>query len=219
MNARGCGTRKPGGLYLCCGMSPYGQPIEHFLIDPVVPIDTDPFRTPQIVEKNGLNHALVYIGEEFYKYVPNFVDEARVMGISRRIPGRFPIDKLRAGSTMMMVHRKARIIGADSCKDEGRYMEYWKIAEKRKIKWFCPKVLPGHRHPSQLKVQQCIGLLWPLSKEMVDAAAPFDYETGIFAAFPVTHIDYVKVPGQEGVPADIAARARSTDLQLNAVEE
>ncbi|MFA5376733.1 MAG: hypothetical protein WC455_13375 [Dehalococcoidia bacterium] len=215
MNARGCGTRKPGGLYLCCGTSPDGQPVEHFLIDPAVPLDVEPFRTPRLFEKNGLNHALVYIGEEFYSSVPKFIDETRMMGVSRRIPANFPIDKLREGSTMMMVHRRAVLSDCD------KYKEVLETCKLRVVDWWCPKGRAEHRNPPEppARIEQCLGTLWPLSNELVDVCAPFDYRTGVFAAFPITHIDYVKVPGQDGVPRDIAARAQGTDLHLNAVEE
>ena len=35
---RGCGEREPGGVYAECGLSPYGSPLEHFLIDPPMPL-------------------------------------------------------------------------------------------------------------------------------------------------------------------------------------
>ncbi len=34
---RGCGMREKGGLYACCGTSPFGKPVEEFLIDPPLP--------------------------------------------------------------------------------------------------------------------------------------------------------------------------------------
>ena len=217
MSERGCGTRKPGGLYMCCGMSPYGQPVEHFLIDPAIPHDVAPFRTPLIFEKKGLNHVLVYIGEEFYPNVPKFVDETRRMGISRRIPANFPIDKLQQGSCMMMVHRKALLT------DIKRYVETMGECTARSIDWWCPKGELHHRNPPDLPapVEQCLGMLWPLANELLDCVTGdrIYYSTGIFAAFPVTHFNYIKVPGQDGVPSDIAARTHGTDIPLIAEEE
>ncbi len=215
MNERGCGTRKAGGLYLCCGMSPDGQPIEHFLIDPVVPVDMKPFRAPQLVEKEGVTHVLIYIGKEFYASVPAFIDEARSMGISRRIPRSFPIEKLSSGSRMMMVHACARV------SEDGAYGSYLRICESNTIDWYCPKGNTLHRHPEEVDsdTQQCIGMLWPLAKEFLDMKYEPQYSMGIFASFPISNIDYVQEPGRPGVPKDIADRAAKTDLQLNAVEE
>lgn len=215
MNERGCGTRKPGGLYMCCGMSPYGKPVEHFLIDPAVPHDVVPFRTPQIFNKEGLNHVLVYIGEGFYPNVPKFIDETRRMGVSRRIPANFPIDKLQQGSCMMMVHGKALIRDIDD------YREIMDACTSRAVDWWCPKGEAHHRRPPDTPqpIEKCLGLLWPLANECCDLSASYKYGTGVFAAFPITQFDYVKVPGQEGVPSDIAARVHGTDIQLNAVEE
>lgn len=215
MNERGCGTRKAGGLYLCSGMSPDGMPVEHFLIDPVVPLDTKPFRAPQIVEKDGVNRVLVWIGKEFYASVPAYIEEARHMGISRRIPRNFPIEKLSCGSVMMMVHSCALVA------ESGHYGSYLGICEGNVIDWYCPKGKALHRRPGKVDsdTEQCIGMLWPLSKEFVDMRYEPQYATGIFAAFPITNIDYVQEPGKPGVPKDIADRAAQTDLQLNAVEE
>jgi len=31
---RGCGRRVPGGTYLVCSTSPFGLPVEYFVVDP-----------------------------------------------------------------------------------------------------------------------------------------------------------------------------------------
>lgn len=36
---RGCGTREGGGVYVEVGLSPWGRPVEHFLVDPPVRVD------------------------------------------------------------------------------------------------------------------------------------------------------------------------------------
>lgn len=35
---RGCGDREPGGVYAESGVGPFGFPLEHFLIDPPMPL-------------------------------------------------------------------------------------------------------------------------------------------------------------------------------------
>jgi len=63
---RGCGQRIRGGCYACTGLSPFGKPIEEFLIDPPISIDTEPFRSPQMFQKDGRNHVFIWIGEQYY---------------------------------------------------------------------------------------------------------------------------------------------------------
>ncbi|MDD5547034.1 MAG: hypothetical protein PHO67_07790 [Candidatus Omnitrophica bacterium] len=191
------------------------MPVEHFLIDPVTPIDLQAFRTPRIIEKAGVNHVLIWIGKEFYPSVPAYIDEARIQGISRRIPRSFPIERLTTESRMMMVHACARVA------ESGHYGSYIGICEGNTIDWYCPKGDMLHRRPGAVDsdTPQCIGMLWPLSKEFVDMRYEPQYATGIFASFPITNIDYVVDPERPGVPRDIADRAGRTDLPLNPVEE
>ena len=49
---RGCGDRTPGGLYIESGLGPGGVPLEHFLVDPPLPVPDglDLVNKPQIVE-------------------------------------------------------------------------------------------------------------------------------------------------------------------------
>ncbi len=49
---RGCGEREQGGVYAECGLSPYGTPLEYFLIDPPRPLPEglDIVNKPQLWE-------------------------------------------------------------------------------------------------------------------------------------------------------------------------
>ncbi len=102
---RGCGTRQVGGLYACCGLSPYGKPIEHFIIDPPVFVEYKNFRAPIQVDDD----LLFWVGEKFYPYPSDFIEEARIYGVSKRIPANFPIEKITSLSKMYFVHPKAII--------------------------------------------------------------------------------------------------------------
>ena len=87
---RGCGYRQPGGAYLAIPLGPFGSPIEAFLIDPPLLVP-DPATLglasvgTAMVERDGLTHVLDIVGREHYPTVTAFIDEARRMGISRRI--------------------------------------------------------------------------------------------------------------------------------------
>ena len=83
---RGCGKRVKGGLYACCGLSPNGKPIEHFLIDPPGPYKGEPFRAPIIQEERDVKHLVFWVGAQHYPFCPDFIEETRNFGVSKRIP-------------------------------------------------------------------------------------------------------------------------------------
>lgn len=70
---RGCGTRKKNAIYFECGLSPYGQPLEYFIIDPPVLIDDWNLSRVgvQLIERNGITHIIDWVGSEHY---PNPAD-------------------------------------------------------------------------------------------------------------------------------------------------
>lgn len=87
---RGCGRRKPGGIYLETELSPFGKPIEDFLVDPPIPVDGDgwEFLTPigqHLVQKENIWHIADWVGSEYYPNVLDFVLETEQFGLSRRI--------------------------------------------------------------------------------------------------------------------------------------
>ena len=106
---RGCGKRKPGGVYICTKLSPHGAPLEEFIIDPPEAYEGEKFRVPIIFEKNGKNHLLFWVGKEFYPFPSDFIEEVRRFGASKRVPVEFPIQKLSVGSLMFFVHSLAII--------------------------------------------------------------------------------------------------------------
>src|SRR3974390_3419799 len=69
---RGCGQREQGGVYAECGLSPYGSPLEDFLIDPPQPLPEglDLINKPQLWEDpaTGITHLLIWIGAEHYQW-------------------------------------------------------------------------------------------------------------------------------------------------------
>lgn len=112
---RGCGDRRePGGLYAECGLSDHGSPLDSFLLDPVVvlPKVFDLPNKPRLWEDErfGIYHLLLWIGEQYYPYVPDYIEEVRRFGASRRIPTTLDLSLLTPGrSRMILVHPKARV--------------------------------------------------------------------------------------------------------------
>src|SRR5579863_5482931 len=108
---RGCGQRTPGGLYVECGLSPYGRPLEDFLIDPPLSLPTgidlvnkpqlwprtDPASQEAVVDvETGrpVYDLLIHIGAEYYPYAPDYIEETRRMGASRKLNPNLDLAKL-----------------------------------------------------------------------------------------------------------------------------
>ena len=95
---RGCGTRKKGGVYAECGMSPYGRPVEDYLLDPVVPLDPASIGLTAIGQvlkpaeymDDGTTLAsppiiFDWIGQTHYYHPTDYIEEIRRFGLSTRL--------------------------------------------------------------------------------------------------------------------------------------
>lgn len=144
---RECGSRKEGGTYATCPLSPYGMPLEHFIPCKPVPIVADDYNlanvgvklvdieesclkcggakpTKKIKEKyyrvcdvchgsgvETVTHVFDIVGAEYYPNVADFLEEARRMGVSRRLEleDRRQYARLSHRSRLMLLHHKAVI--------------------------------------------------------------------------------------------------------------
>ncbi len=204
---RACGDKRvENGLYMCVNVSSYGKPIEYFLLDPTKSCDLKPFRTPIIVEGKEHNDIAIYVGKKFYPFVPDFVEESRVMGISRRIPKNFPFERLTPyKSRIFFVHERAiplfdyhveracprkkkhtKKVG-DTC-----VFDLWHLSALEKIK---------DKHEVSILDQDHVVVKTPSVKYSVDIPQKpelnleqkktYKYHIGFFAAFWVGHLEYV----------------------------
>ncbi len=131
---RGCGYRKPGGLYLigpptgqdccklpfplticpCCGAGI--RPARAWTwvdceklfgeMPCVSPLQADLCHCPLYIPSRLGRAGLVWIGEKFYPSPQDFLEEAKEMGISRRI-GAIPKDFKLGETWVLLAHRKA----------------------------------------------------------------------------------------------------------------
>lgn len=136
---RGCGVRVQNGVYSECGLSPYGTPIEQFLIEGV-PLPPELENLPEIgvmlIEVDGVYHVLDHVSEKDYPSPADIIEEIRRFGMSRRCEG-IDYSKLSAESKHILVHPRAFIANA---------AEYGVVN--------CPK---GHEHaPGEM----CSDLWW-----------------------------------------------------------
>jgi len=160
---RGCGVRKVGGIYLTVPLAKEGATIESLLIDPPSVIDPDRIGLSaigvQTIERGNVSHILDWVGSENYPNVADFVEEARRMGISRRISKTFDFHKLTPQSRLMLVHQRAYV------KHAYAYYEAYQDEQNPAILWKCPKLIPHHRHmspPGQATgdTECCAGVWW-----------------------------------------------------------
>jgi hypothetical protein len=123
---RGCGERKAGGLYIESGLSPFGVSPEELMYDPALPLPPglDLINKPQVLARvdresgealldpdtgRTIYDLYIWIGAEHYRHLPDFVEEARVAGVSRRISENVPVELLSQESFMILAHPHARI--------------------------------------------------------------------------------------------------------------
>ena len=156
---RGCGYRLAGGIYATLETRniAYGTnvPIDQFLQCPPMALDPNSIglAAQGILIKEGTSYGrpgvydiFDWIGESHYPYIPDFVEEGRNYGFSRRIPKSAQIDLLTTDSLHIMGHPKAII------------MNYKEFYDHRIELQNCPK---GHEiHNNNVAEESCLGLLW-----------------------------------------------------------
>lgn len=145
---RGCGEREPGGVYAECGLSPSGgRPLEEFLIDPPLPLPDglDLVNKPQLWQRplpssgtlaldegeHPIYDLLIWVGAEHYPFCPDFMEEVRRYGASRRLNPNLDLALLSASSRMILAHPHA-------------LNTHWQAQRPPQA---CAKEIPGHaRH-------------------------------------------------------------------------
>ncbi len=235
---RGCGRRKEGGIYAECGLSEHGLPVEHFLVDPPLPVDADALGLTSIgvklVEVAGVWHIFDIVGAEHYANLADFVEEVRVMGASRRLAKTLDFAKLTADSKLVLLHRRAQIDNtADYFPPMGRWIP---------PSWHCPKRLLEHEAFDHFPAM-CAGLWWhdlepegaePLLEPAQEAATPtrvrrrmpgfhYDawvrpagiwprYRLAVFMVLPITNLAVIRA--QDGSHRESAEVARRAHLRV-----
>ncbi len=199
---RGCGTREEGGLYMCVGISPTGTPIEEFVLDPAREFRGKHFLSPILYERNGIYDILIWIGAEFYPFVPDFIEEAQWMGISRKIRTNFPIDKLTSGeSRMILIHKRAipkfeyEVLPTGWClkpnEDHLCTFDLWSLSSLRSMK--------NHEVLQEDDIQMQVEVITPSVSYHVTRPVSGNgeyHQAGAFAAFELTHLEYINSEGK-----------------------
>lgn len=161
---RGCGRRVAGGLYLVVPIGPNGRPIEDFLLCPPIRPQFDlPVQGQLPFWKDETLHLVDWIGETYYPHVTDWIEEARVLGISRRISldlaqrdagnetARSILEALTGASRLWFAHRRAWIDNLD---------QYARIDGS--LPWMCPRQIDGHPEHDAVADDPpaCVGSYW-----------------------------------------------------------
>ncbi len=243
MTARCCGAaRTKGGVYAVCGLSEGGSPIEDFLLDPPIQLPKGLDLAPQgvtLIERGSAHHCLDWVGKKFYPNVADFVEEVKVMGMSRRLPTSTEFSQLRRGSKQILVHPKAILAHPE---------QYRPVMPKGAPKRYaCPQSIDVHEFGRLTDggCPMCARLWWD---DLVDADKPVDpdkpdsrcvirempwgeyqghkrpegaipeYMPGMFAAFPITSLEIVRDP-EGGAHEAAAEKAKDAGLDIEFVDE
>lgn len=223
-----CGTRISGGLYLCCGLSPWGKTWDNYILCPPVLPPEDllvPARGQVIHQHNGIHHVYDRVGSP-YVNVADFLEEAFRQGTSRHVSPHLPFHLLVPGSRQLFLHPRSFI------QNWQEYGEFFHECPRERLEHqpvvvdeFCSKIWWDDLDPStvtmfeedfdpraavrKLANGQYHGRITP--KEVVPA-----YQEAIFCWLPVTRIEVI-AGGQDTQKNFKLAQASSLPVEI--VEE
>jgi len=174
--SRGCGSRVPDALYACIPTSPYGKPAEYFIVDPAIPFNLPPdhnIRAPfYYPDPSGTYHLLMGVGVTYYPFVSDFIEEAKVMGVSKRLPQNFDYSKLDPQySNLILIHKRAIPNFSYHIEREDYYNcprlesgRFFQDAEKYPKDDLIEVLRNGKKW--EMARHQCVGDLWALSSAL-----------------------------------------------------
>lgn len=150
---RGCGLRQRGGIYAVYEENQI--PISQFLHCPPMMLNPEDVglgaqgvmvKEGSAYGRSGVWDIFDWVGTTHYPFIPDFVEEGRRYGFSRRIPENAPLHLLTEESLHILGHSKAILLN---------YQEFY---ENREGMMMCPK---GHEiHDENTAEETCLGLLW-----------------------------------------------------------
>lgn len=229
---RGCGTKQTGGLYMCVGLVEQGLPLEEFVIDPARVWNGGPFRAPILVPRkdSGVNDVLMWVGAENYPTVPDYVEEVRWMGVSKRIPNNFDPSQLTPNdSRLILVHPKAiplfdyqclpsRLCRKPQVEHAPCTFHLWDLSGLEG-----DRDTPRHQLSSRGKDRNYIhipcGRIYE-APDVIKVPEERPYQAGAFMTFKVSHFEFCKGKDKPvRMKKTIQDRFNATDWEIRTVTE
>jgi hypothetical protein len=227
MPARLCGaTREKGAIYCEVPTSPFGLPLEYFLVDPPQVVDAKalgltPLGVKLIPDTQGIYHIWDIVGGDFYPNVADMIEEIRALGVSRRLSDKLDYKKLTPRSKIIMLHSRAFI---------ENFEEYDSHED-------CPTAKEGHEFPNRM----CVKLWWedltdgtPTKPDTREVARVLPscmykgksrpngitpkYKLAIFASFTIGRLAVVKDDDQKRMDKALGV-TRQSQLAVDVVDE
>jgi len=200
---RGCGKRVTGGCYAETNLEKDGVPLDFFFMDPPLPVVSQDISSVgvKLVERDGVWHVLDWVGTKHYENVPDYIEELRRFGLSRRIPRNIDFSKLTAESRIVLIHEKAIIRGVKSLR--------WLKEKSGDGSCQHPGLDKSERRKHSKKEVSCLYALWDALKPGEREMPSFTYSSkgvgdkgikyapGIFAALPISCL--VQVRSEENI--------------------
>ena len=205
--ARLCGSgRKAGEVYLESALGAGGGAVENFLVDVPLALDAQawgisPLGVSTFVDEHGVKHVLDWVGATHYPEVVDFIEEARVSGVSRKVSHMAPIQGLSPASRLWLLHPRAVLVNAGaldapagfSCPcGKGHALTEGCIGHA----WYAAaNVGPGERKLAE-------GKRYRVKSPSVPEKATFGL--GVFMTLPVTNLSVIRSPDTVTLEARLA---------------
>lgn len=220
---RGCGYRVEDGLYLTIGRGFFGQPIEFFLVDPATAWNGGQLRAPMLIEDSEKTiHILLGIGKSYYPFVPDFVEEARRLGITKRVPRNFEVERLTPGkSKLFLIHPRAIpnfVYEADCTCPKHNKMEHecvgflWSLSGLKDFGEHHKLLKNGNFGTILVKTPSCS---YEITKPKKPEGFQDHYSSGIILATGICKFEYVNRRGK--VPTELKNRIEKAKFRLEVV--
>ena len=216
-----CGHgRTAGSIYLECGLAFAGTPPDTFLCDPPIQLDAEQTGLSAVghkmIELQGQWCVIDWVGSRHYQTVADFVEEARLMGISRKVARSLDFRALAGRGDLLLYHPRGRLDNPDAL-----------------APWLTDFTCPTGRHGAH---ERCAGHHWSAlsanvpgraARKLVSgsypvkpppAAAPAPMHVGaIFMRVPISRL--VVVEYHDGsVDRDSLRAARQSGLPVGVVK-
>ncbi len=145
-------------------------------------------RAPIVQEKEGIKDLIFWVGQEFYPFCPDYIEETRLFGVSKRIPVTMDLSGIVPfRSHMHFIHPRA-------------------IADTVAPAENCPRDLPLHHKGDEFCIKALYYFVDAIQTDkgyirqigstsyyiplLLKNACP-EYSPGFFLSLPFTHMEYV----------------------------